>query len=148
MAKQAETCFQSSDCWNFLNCGLLLKINTCFDLLLRLFALEPLASAFEGPEDTIAYLGEDVTIRCASETSGCSTINWSRRYRQSWGYENIFKNNYLINVDATRYSVNNSSGCHIVIRNIQYGDSGQYSCEAVLLDKTTALKSGYLIVLS
>lgn len=112
------------------------------------------ASAFEGPEDTIAYLGGDVTIRCASETRGCSKIDWRRRLGQSnsgspgsWGYEPIFKNNFLINVDVTRYSVDNTSGCHVVIRNIQYGDSGRYSCEAILSDKSTTVKSGYLIVL-
>lgn len=108
------------------------------------------SSAFEGPENTIARLGDNVTMRCSSGTNGCSDIiGWNRLHKASTSLAvatDIVRNKHLTYGD-TRYSVDDStSGCHVIIRNVQYNDSGRYSCEAVLPDKTTSRKYGSLVV--
>jgi len=99
-----------------------------------------------GPENAISAVGSNVTLRCSSPSRNCDGTEWLK-YGAS-GNLGIISNDrgVISNTYGDRYRVDNSSGCDLVIKNVEYTDAGRFICRAFISSQTVE-KSAYLVIL-
>jgi len=99
-----------------------------------------------GPENTLSAVGSNVTLKCSSPSRSCNGIEWLK-YGAS---VSVFNDHGIISsAYRDRYSVDNSSGCDLVIKNVELTDAGRFICRVLSSTNTfEETKTAYLTILS
>jgi len=97
-----------------------------------------------GPENTVSAVGSDVSLKCS--LFNCNNIFW-QKHMPGISPINLFsKSQGMHSAFRDRYSVDNSSGCDLVIKNVEMTDDGLFSCVSVI-SNTTVGTTAYLTIL-
>ena len=101
-------------------------------------------SQLEGPKNELSVVGSNVALKCSPPSRNCNGIEWLK-----FGVSGSVFNDLGIISSAyrDRYSVDNSSGCDLVIRNVEHTDAGRFICRAIISSNTVD-GTAYLIILS
>lgn len=94
----------------------------------------------KGPVNTIGVVGSQVTLTCVP-TLGyyCSNVEWLKLNtggNTNTVYQGEDQKGILIGY-RDRFSVDNSTGCHLVIRRVQLIDAGRFACRVFISQQTT-----------
>src|SRR6218665_1056317 len=110
---------------------------TCFH-----FVLGAQESQLNGPQNTLSVVGSNVILQCSSPSRNCNGTEWLK-----FGVSGSVSNDHGIISSAhrDRYSVDNSSGCDLVIKNVKLTDAGRFICRAIISSNTVE-KTAYLII--
>lgn len=102
----------------------------------------------KGPVNTVSFVGSQVTLTCVPTTENCINVEWFK-FNPGASQKTVFQldGHGGIHRDyRDRFSVDNSTGCHLVIRNVQLTDAGRFTCRD-LTSSNTVEKDAYLILL-
>ena len=102
-------------------------------------------SQLEGPENTLSVVGSNVTLKCSSPSRYCNGNEW---LKYGGIPPTIFDDHGIMAFPyRDRYSVDNSSGCDLVIKNIELTDAGRYICREFTSSKSIE-RTAHHVVLS
>src|SRR6218665_1963439 len=100
-------------------------------------------SQLSGPENTLSVVGSNANLKCSSPSRNCDGTEW---LKLSGNPATVFNDRGIISsAYRDRYSVDNSSGCDLVIKNVELTDAGRFICRA-FISSNTVEKVAYLII--
>jgi len=107
-------------------------------------------SQFNGPQNTLSVVGLSVILKCSSPSKNCNGTEWLKPV--GGGNQVIVFNDHGIisraySAHRDRYSVDNSSGCDLVIKNVELTDAGRFICRS-FVSSLTVDATAYLIIMS
>lgn len=103
----------------------------------------------KGPLNTVSVVGSQVNLTCVPTTGNCRNVEWLTSNLGA-SQKTVYREEAQAGIHhdyRERFSVDNSTGCHLLIRNAQLIDSGRFTCRG-LTSSNTVEKDAYLIVLS
>jgi len=136
-------------CFSLLECQFLgLKLWNCHHnvgLNIFCFLLGAQKSQLNGPQNTLSVVGSNVTLKCSSPSRNCRDTEW---HKYGGNPSTVFIDSGNISTAyRDRYSVDNSSGCDLVINNVQMTDAGRFICRTYVSSNTVDV-TAYLIIMS
>ena len=97
----------------------------------------------EGPQNTLNVVGSIATLKCSSPSRNCIDTEW---LKYGGSPSTVFNDRGIISsAYRDRYSVDNSSGCDLVIKNVELTDAGRFICRTIISSNTVE-KVAYLII--
>src|SRR6218665_126183 len=101
----------------------------------------------KGPLNTVSAVGSNATMKCSSPSRHCNGTEWLK-YIASGNPVTVFNDRGIISsAYRDRYSVDNSSGCDLVIKNVELTDAGRFICRS-FISSNSVEKAAYLITKS
>jgi len=113
------------------------------------FVLGAQENQLNGPQNTLSVVGSNVTLKCSSPSRNCDETEWLKRIA-SGNQVTVFNDRGIISsaynsAHRDRYSVDNSSGCDLIIKNVELTDAGRFICR-VFISSQTFERTAYLII--
>ena len=99
--------------------------------------------------NTVSFVGSQVTLTCVPTSGNCKNVEWFK-LNPGTSQKTVFQGDGHGEIHRDyrdRFSVDNSTGCHLVMRTVQLTDVGRFTCRG-LTSANTVEKDAYLIVLS
>src|SRR6218665_3607110 len=90
------------------------------------FLLDAQESQLSGPENTLSFVGSNVTLKCSSPSRNCDGTEWLKQGSPSTVYND--RGIIILSAFRDRYSVDNSTGCDLVIKSVELTDAGRFIC--------------------
>lgn len=92
----------------------------------------------------MSIVGSSVILKCSSPSKHCNGTEWLKP--AATNRTTVLNDHGIIHsAYRDRYSVDNSSGCDLVIKNVELTDAGLFICRA-FISSNTVEKSAYLII--